>query len=87
VTRSRWDDPAGPHGRRTGEALSGAGRLIVTDAREAPFTVSRAYGATECLHVAETDVPAAVAGLTGGAGADIVIEISGFPASSAIRPC
>jgi 2-desacetyl-2-hydroxyethyl bacteriochlorophyllide A dehydrogenase len=50
-------------------SLSGAGRLIVTDAREAPFAVSRAYGATECLNVTE---------------ADIVIEISGFPASSAI---
>ena len=65
-------------------ALSGAGRLIVTDAREAPFAVSRAYGATEWLNVTETDVVAAVAGLTGGAGADIVIETSGFPASSAI---
>jgi 2-desacetyl-2-hydroxyethyl bacteriochlorophyllide A dehydrogenase len=65
-------------------ALSGAGRLIVTDAREAPFAVSRAYGATDCLNVTETDVPAAVAGLTGGAGADIVIETSGFPASSAM---
>ena len=65
-------------------ALSGAGRLIVTDAREAPFAVSRAYGATECLNVTQTDVVPAVAGLTGGAGADIVIETSGFPASSAI---
>ena len=65
-------------------SLSGAGRLIVTDAREAPFAVSRAYGATECLNVTETDVVPAVPGLTGGAGADIVIETSGFPASSAI---
>ncbi len=65
-------------------ALSGAGRLIVTDAREAPFSVSRAYGATDCLNVTETDVVTAVAGLTGGAGADIVIETSGFPASSAM---
>ena len=64
-------------------ALSDAGRLIVTDAREAPFAVSRAYGATECLNVTETDVVTAVAGLT-GAGADIVVETSGFPASSAI---
>jgi 2-desacetyl-2-hydroxyethyl bacteriochlorophyllide A dehydrogenase len=64
-------------------ALSGAGRLIVTDAREAPFAVSRAYGATECLNVTETDVVTAVTGLT-GAGADIVVETSGFPASSAI---
>ena len=65
-------------------SLSGAGRLIVTDAREAPFAVSRAYGATECLNITDTDIVPAVAGLTGGAGADIVIETSGFPASSAI---
>ena len=65
-------------------ALSGAGRLIVTDARDAPFPVSRAYGATDCVNVAETDVKAAVADLTGGVGADVVIETSGFPASSAV---
>ena len=65
-------------------ALSGAGRLVVTDAREAPFAVSRAYGATDCINVAETDPTIAVADLTGGIGADVVIETSGFPASSAI---
>lgn len=65
-------------------ALSGAGRLIVTDAREAPFVVSRAYGATDCLDVTEIDVVKAVANLTDGKGADVVIETSGFPASSAI---
>ncbi len=65
-------------------ALSGAGRLIVTDVRGAPFAVSRAYGATDCVNVAETDATQAVADLTGGTGADIVIETSGFPASSAI---
>jgi 2-desacetyl-2-hydroxyethyl bacteriochlorophyllide A dehydrogenase len=66
-------------------ALSGAGRLIVTDARDAPLAVSKAYGATDCVNVAETDVKQAVADLTdGGLGADVVIETSGFPASSAI---
>jgi threonine dehydrogenase-like Zn-dependent dehydrogenase len=65
-------------------ALSGAGRLIVTDAREAPFAVSRPYGATDCINVAEADVRQAVAELTGGAGADVVIETSGFAASSAL---
>ncbi|GAC1445350.1 MAG: 2,3-butanediol dehydrogenase [Mycobacteriales bacterium] len=65
-------------------ALSGAGKLIVTDAREAPFAVSRAYGATECLDVTKVDAVEAIKELTGGAGADIVIETSGFPASSKI---
>jgi 2-desacetyl-2-hydroxyethyl bacteriochlorophyllide A dehydrogenase len=64
-------------------ALSGAGRLVVTDARDAPFSVARQYGATDCINVTTTDVKAAVAELTGG-GADVVIETSGFPASSAI---
>jgi 2-desacetyl-2-hydroxyethyl bacteriochlorophyllide A dehydrogenase len=65
-------------------ALSGAGRLVVTDAREAPFAISRTYGATECINVTETDARQAVHDLTGGVGADIVIETSGYPASSAI---
>jgi threonine dehydrogenase-like Zn-dependent dehydrogenase len=65
-------------------SLSGAGRLIVTDAREAPFAVSRAYGATDCINVADSDPVTAIAELTGGLGADIVIETSGFPGSSAI---
>ncbi len=65
-------------------ALSGAGRLIVTDAREAPFAVSRAYGASDCLDVTQTDARQAVLDLTDGVGADIVIETSGFPASSAM---
>ena len=65
-------------------ALSGAGQLMVTDAREAPFAVSRAYGATDCVNVTTSDVLDAVARLTDGAGADIVIETSGFPASSAV---
>jgi threonine dehydrogenase-like Zn-dependent dehydrogenase len=64
-------------------SLSGAGRLIVTDARDDPFTLSRAYGATDCVNVRDRDPVEAVAELTGG-GADIVIETSGFPASSAI---
>lgn len=65
-------------------SLSGAGRLIVTDARDAPFAVSRSYGATDCVNVVETDVQEAVADLTDGIGADVVIETSGFPDSSAI---
>ena len=65
-------------------ALSGAGKLIVTDAREAPFAVSRPYGATDCLDVTKVDAVQAVRDLTGGIGADVVIETSGFPASSAI---
>ncbi|KQT94363.1 hypothetical protein ASG49_05640 [Marmoricola sp. Leaf446] len=65
-------------------ALSGAGKLIVTDAREAPFAVSRPYGATDCIDVTQTDATQAILDLTDGVGADIVIETSGFPSSSAM---
>jgi 2-desacetyl-2-hydroxyethyl bacteriochlorophyllide A dehydrogenase len=65
-------------------ALSGAGKLVVTDAREAPFVVSRAYGASDCVDVTKTDPVQAVLDLTDGKGADVVIETSGFPASSKI---
>jgi len=63
-------------------ALSGAGELIVTDAREDPFTISRDFGATRCLDVTSTDVREAVMEATDGVGADVVIETSGFPSSS-----
>ncbi|MGQ0574239.1 MAG: zinc-dependent alcohol dehydrogenase [Pseudonocardia sp.] len=56
-------------------ALSGAGRLIVTDTRDAPFPISRAYGATDCVNVTETEL--------GAVNADIVIETSGSPAACA----
>src|SRR5689334_799070 len=65
-------------------ALSGAGRLIVTDARDEPFEVARGYGASDCINVRSTDPRQAILDLTGGTGADIVIETSGFPASSAM---
>ena len=65
-------------------ALSGAGRLIVTDARDDPFAVSKAYGASDCINVRNTDPKQAVLDLTDGIGADIVIETSGFPTSSAM---
>ncbi len=65
-------------------ALSGAGRLIVTDARDDPFVVSRAYGASDCINVRNTDPQQAIGDLTDGVGADIVIETSGFPSSSAM---
>ncbi len=65
-------------------ALSGAGRLIVTDARDEPFDVSRAYGASDCINVRNGDPKQAILDLTDGVGADIVIETSGFPTSSAM---
>jgi 2-desacetyl-2-hydroxyethyl bacteriochlorophyllide A dehydrogenase len=64
-------------------ALSGASRVVVTDVREAPFAASRSYGATDCIDVTRVDLAESVAELTGGVGADVVIETSGSPSSSA----
>lgn len=66
-------------------ALSGAERLIVTDASEAPFEVSRAYGASDCLDVTQVDPREAVLELTSGARRHR-IETLGFPSSSAMVP-
>ena len=57
-------------------ALSGAGRLIVTDAREAPFAVSRPTAPPTASTSPTPTSRQAVADLTGGAGADVVIETS-----------
>ena len=60
-------------------ALSGAGTLMVTDARPEPFAIARDWGATDCVDVSARDPKEAIAELTGGAGADVVIETSGAP--------
>jgi 2-desacetyl-2-hydroxyethyl bacteriochlorophyllide A dehydrogenase len=64
-------------------AASGAGQLLVTDVREEVFAVSRAYGATGCLDSRDETLVQQVLDLTGGRGADIVIETSGAPAAAA----
>ena len=60
-------------------AASGAGQLVVTDVRDEVFAVSRAYGATECLDSRDEGLVQRVLDLTGGRGADIVVETSGAP--------
>jgi len=64
-------------------AASGAGQLLVTDVREEVFPVSRAYGATTCLDSRDPDLVQRVLDLTGGRGADVVVETSGAPAATA----
>lgn len=64
-------------------AASGAGQLLVSDVREEVFAVSRAYGATTCLDSRDPDLVQQVLDLTGGRGADVVVETSGAPAATA----
>ena len=64
-------------------AASGAGHLIVTDVRDEVFSVSRTYGATATLDSRDENLVQQVLDLTGGSGADVVIETSGAPAATA----
>ena len=51
--------------------------LIAVDASEARLKLATAFGATVALNPASCDVPAEVLRLTGGRGADAVIEFAG----------
>ena len=54
-------------------------RLIAFDLLPERLEMARRMGATDVLNPAETDVAAAVAELTGGVGADLVVEAVGEP--------
>ncbi len=58
-------------------ARSGAAPLIVTDLLDYRLEIARRLGATHTLNPTRDDVPAAVAELTGGDGADYVFECAG----------
>jgi len=58
-------------------ARSGAGPLIVTDPLDYRLQVAVELGATHTLNPRRDDVPAAVADLTGGDGAEFVFECAG----------
>jgi threonine dehydrogenase-like Zn-dependent dehydrogenase len=60
-------------------ALSGAGQVIAADRYARRLEVARQMGATTTLAAGEVDVAAAVRDLTGGAGADIVIDAGNTP--------
>jgi L-iditol 2-dehydrogenase len=61
---------------------AGARTVLVTGigrSEQVRFPVSLKMGADECLNVEKQDVAARVAELTGGKGADLVVEASGNP--------
>jgi threonine dehydrogenase-like Zn-dependent dehydrogenase len=65
-------------------ALSGAGQVIVADRYSRRLEVARQLGATTTLNAGEADVAAAVRDLTGGRGADVVIDAGNTPATFAL---
>jgi len=62
-----------------GARLAGAGKIIAIDVDERKLTTATGLGATHTVDAGATDPVAAVRELTGGNGADVVIEAVGRP--------
>ena len=78
---------AGPIGLMLGKlALAmGAGTVILTDIDERKLAFAQNIGFTHCINVGKTDAPAEIRALTGGTGAQVVVEGTG--AAQALRGC
>ncbi len=62
-----------------GASLAGASKVIAVDVDERKLEWARGLGATDTVNAREADVVEAVRELTGGFGADVVIEAVGRP--------
>lgn len=62
-----------------GSRLAGAARIIAVDIDETKLATARRLGATHTVNSRESDAVAAIRELTGGNGADVVIEAVGRP--------
>ena len=62
-----------------GAQLAGAGKIIAVDVDERKLQWARHFGATDVVNSRTTDPVEAIRGLTGGNGADVVIEAIGLP--------
>jgi S-(hydroxymethyl)mycothiol dehydrogenase len=66
-------------GAIVGAALAGATTIIAIDTDDQKLDWARKFGATHTINARGTDIVAAVQELTGGNGADVVIEAVGRP--------
>jgi S-(hydroxymethyl)mycothiol dehydrogenase len=62
-----------------GARLAGAARIIAVDIAPAKLAAARRFGATHTVDASTTDVVEAIRELTGGHGADVVIDAVGSP--------
>jgi S-(hydroxymethyl)mycothiol dehydrogenase len=62
-----------------GASLAGAARIIAVDVDDRKLELARQFGATDVINSRQTDPVEAVQALTGGFGADVVIEAVGRP--------
>jgi S-(hydroxymethyl)mycothiol dehydrogenase len=66
-------------GAVVGAALAGATTIIAVDTSPQKLQWARSFGATHTINARETDVVSAIQDLTGGNGADVVIDAVGRP--------
>ncbi|MBL26411.1 MAG: alcohol dehydrogenase [Rhodospirillaceae bacterium] len=74
-----------------GAVLCGAEAVIAVDMNATKLEVARKFGATDCIDASRKDAVAEIKALTGGRGADCIIESAGHPTSfrhsvEAVRP-
>ena len=62
-----------------GSVLAGAGKVIAVDVDDRKLEGARRMGATDTINSSETDPVEAIRSLTGGHGADVVIDAVGRP--------
>ncbi len=62
-----------------GARLAGAGTIIAVDIDERKLATAKELGATDTVNSGEVDAVEAIQGLTGGHGADVVIDAVGRP--------
>jgi S-(hydroxymethyl)mycothiol dehydrogenase len=62
-----------------GALLAGAGRIIAVDIDDRKLARAKALGATDLVNSSQTDPVEAIRALTGGFGADVVVEAVGRP--------
>ena len=62
-----------------GARLAGAGTIIAVDVDDRKLQWAKDFGATHTVNSRETDAVEAIQGLTGGFGADVVIDAVGRP--------
>jgi S-(hydroxymethyl)glutathione dehydrogenase/alcohol dehydrogenase len=63
-----------------GARLAGAGQIMAVDLDDAKLAIARKMGATHAVNARTDDPVAAVRAITGGRGADCVLEAAGNPA-------
>ncbi|MET7511676.1 zinc-binding dehydrogenase [Streptomyces albidoflavus] len=74
--------PVGLSGTMFASALGA--RVVAVDVKDARLERARAFGASEVINSAQADLAETIADLTGGRGADVILETSGVAGADAL---